>query len=102
MGKLKINKIPGRGKNAVEMDPAKLTVVGDIDESKLQPTGRKKLVLVLRDTDGTNYVVDGRHTTERAKREGTKVKVVFITDDVQLGRQSAIERLLGMLTPRKK
>lgn len=96
MTRNRLNRIPGRGRNAETVDANDLTIVGRLDEDKLSGD-KEKTILAVRDTDGTAYVVDGRHAAARARRNGKPVRVVFVDDDTQLGNQTALERLLGML-----
>jgi hypothetical protein len=55
----------------------------------------------MRDLDGTLYVVDGRHHTAKAKLTGEKIDVVIVHENEVVGRQSAIDRVIGMLLNKK-
>jgi hypothetical protein len=43
------------------------------------------------------YVVDGRHAVARAGRDGTKVLGVRVSEGEMVGKQTALDRVLGMI-----
>lgn len=103
MGKNRINHF-NRSKEIEKFDPNSLIIPGHLNEDKLGIKTREgKVVVIFRDQfDGNEYVVDGRHATERARREGTLVDGVVLGEHDMAGRQRAIDRVLGMLLSQGK
>lgn len=102
MAKNKVNGLLKKGHTVETVSSDGLEIVGGLNDEKLGKAGREeKVVVVLKDIDGKAYVIDGRHHTERAKRKGQPVRVVFVNEDELVGRQTALDRLIGMILRKK-
>ncbi len=85
------------------MEATDLRVLGTLDEEKLTlPTRAEKYVIAFQDNDGTNIVIDGRHTAKRAQRDGKRVRVIFVNENDMVGRQSVLDRAIGFLLKKKE
>lgn len=85
------------------MDSRELVIYGLLDDSKVSADDRRnKTIVVFRDVDGQNIVVDGRHSAARAAKKREMVNVVFVDSKFKLGKQTVFERIAGMLFRRKE
>ena len=84
----------------VEFDPQTLVIPGNLDPSKLNAIDRriKPIIVYHDDQEDLHYVVDGRHAAKRAQLNGfVTIPGIVVEADVYVGRQTAWDRVLGML-----
>lgn len=83
----------------INLDPRLLKIGPHVDEKKVANTRVKPKgnpIVVLPDNDLTFYVADGNHRATRALHDGIPVPGVIVDDEYACGRQSALDRVLGI------
>lgn len=83
----------------VRIDPNMLEVNPQTNELKVRRIANKchtSPVVVLPDYDATLWVADGNNRVKAACLKGEPVEALLVDDDYPIGKQSAIDRVLGI------
>ena len=84
-----------------KLDPNGLEINTNLNPQKLQQMGGgirpcHEPIAILRDFDGTEYVVDGNHRAALAREQGVQVEGSYVPDEYKVGNQTALERVIGI------